>query len=287
MDDADPRVTMDDRTCGVSADMNERQMAELLRKRLESSDRKIIYDRKNEKLRVEDAATGKGVTITLGGIVARYDREKDRAIEEVLHYINNALEAMNTSMGLKGHEDRIFPVIRSTSFPTTADDGKKHLIFKEHTAETRIFYALDMGESYRLIDRSFLEEEGVSEEAIDEIARFNIRSLPAVPKKDEVAGNVFYFINYNDGYDASRLLNQALIDRMAGEAKGDLAVAVPHQDVLILADLRNKKGYDILQQMTMSFFTSGNIPITMLPFLVEDGKLRPIFIMAKNRPTEE
>jgi len=62
-----------------------------------------------------------------------------------------------------------------------------------------------------------------------------------------------------------------------------MAIAVPHQDVLILADIQNETGYDILAQMTMSFFASGRVPITALSFLYENGELEPIFILGKNR----
>ncbi len=66
-----------------------------------------------------------------------------------------------------------------------------------------------------------------------------------------------------------------------------MAVAVPHQDVLIIADIRNKTGYDILAQMTMSFFTKGLVPITALSFIYEDGKLEPIFILGKNQRVDD
>jgi len=71
---------------------------------------------------------------------------------------------------------------------------------------------------------------------------------------------------------------------MEEKVEGKLAISIPHQDVLIFADIKNDIGYDILAQMTMSFFTNGAIPITALSFYYEDGKLEPIFIMAKNRP---
>ena len=66
-----------------------------------------------------------------------------------------------------------------------------------------------------------------------------------------------------------------------------MAVAVPHQDVLIIADLRNEVGYDVLAQMTMSFFTNGLVPITALSFMYENGKLEPIFIMGKNKRMDD
>ena len=64
------------------------------------------------------------------------------------------------------------------------------------------------------------------------MALFNVRSLSTDMKKDEVAGNTFYFLNKNDGYDASRILNDSFLKEMNTKMKGTMAVAVPHQDVI-------------------------------------------------------
>src|SRR5699024_4700941 len=151
--------------------------------------------------------------------------------------IIESLRIMNEDHHLDGKEKSVFPVIRSTSFPLKTKAGTK-LITKDHTAETRIYYALDLGKSYRLIDEPMLETENWTEQRIDEIATFNIRSLSAQYKHDQVAGNDFYFVAKQDGYDASRILNEAFLEEMKSKSKGELAVAVPHQDVLILADIQ-------------------------------------------------
>lgn len=156
-------------------------------------------------------------------------------------------------------------------------------IYDNHTAETRIYYALDLGNTYRLIDEQLLKKEQWDEKRIKEIALFNVRSLSTEMKTDLVAGNTFYFLNKNDGYDASRILNDAFLKEMNQKIVGKMAVAVPHQDVLIIADIENDTGYDILAQMTMSFFASGRVPISALSFLYEDGELEPIFILGKNK----
>src|SRR5699024_10999518 len=187
---------------------------------------------------------------------------------------------------LTGMEQRIYPVIRATSFPEKTKSGIP-LVGREHTAEIGIYYALDLGKSYRLIDEPMLEKEGWTKNRIHEIGGFNVRSLTTEYKLDQVAGNDFYFVAKQDGYDASRILNEAFLEEMKANAKGELAVAVPHQDVLIVADIQNKTGYDILAQMTMKFFADGRIPITSLPFIYEENKLEPIFILAKNRPEND
>ncbi|MEH7106360.1 MULTISPECIES: DUF1444 domain-containing protein [Bacillaceae] len=262
--------------------MDSLKMKRELESRLGGTDRVITYDREKDQLRVESAVTRKGITVSLPGIIAKWQNEKDKAIDEVVYYIEEGLKAMESQIQLSHHEKRIFPVIRSTSFPKEAEEGIPFLI-EEHTAETNIYYAYDMGKTYRLIDSRIMEKEGWEAQRIKEIALFNVRSLSTSVKKDQVAGNSFYFLNTNDGYDASRILNKGFLSEMEKQINGTMVLAVPHQDVLIVADIQNEKGYDILAQMAMSFFASGRVPITALSFLYENGELEPIFILGKNK----
>ncbi len=260
--------------------MDSIKMKKELESRLASDDRLITYDRKQDQLRIEHKTIGKGITISLAGIVAKWHSEKDKAIDEVVYYVEEGLRAMTDTVQLTDHEKKIFPVIRSTSFPTEAEEGIAFLT-EEHTAETKIYYAFDMGTTYRLIDARIMEKEGWQASRIKEIALFNVRSLKTTLKEDQVAGNTFYFLNSNDGYDASRILNKGFLNDMQKRISGTMVLAVPHQDVLIIADIQNNTGYDVLAQMAMSFFASGRVPITALSFLYEDGELEPIFILGK------
>ncbi|GGA82464.1 DUF1444 domain-containing protein [Ornithinibacillus halotolerans] len=263
--------------------MTSLKMKRLLEERLSDSNLNIQYNRDNDTLRVELKSTKQGVNIKLPSVIVKYNTNGEQAIDELVSHISESLRIMGETQKLTGKEKYIFPVIRSTSFPTKANSGTE-LVYKEHTAETRIFYALDLGKSYRLVDQKMLEEANFSQSQIEEIATFNLRSLENDYKVDTVADNDFYFFAKQDGYDASRILNDSILDDLKKKSKGDIAVAVPHQDVLIVADIQNKTGYDILAQMTMKFFTEGRIPITSLPFIYEDDKLTPIFILAKNKP---
>jgi uncharacterized protein YtpQ (UPF0354 family) len=262
--------------------MDSNQMRRELEKRLAHPNRAFEYDRKNEQLRIEHIQTGKGMTVSISGVVANWHEQKDKAIDEIVYYVEEGLQAMESDAELSGKEKKIYPVIRSTSFPLKTKEEIPFIV-DEHTAETRIYYALDLGNTYRLIDEQLLMKEQWNENVVKEMALFNVRSLSTEMKKDEVAGNSFYFLNKNDGYDASRILNDAFLKEMNQNMNGTMAVAVPHQDVLIIADIKNDTGYDILAQMTMSFFASGHVPITALSFLYEDGELEPIFILGKNK----
>lgn len=262
--------------------MNSRKLTELLQERLTGENRTFQFDREQDTFRIENCKTGKGITIELPKVLANYERVQEKAIEEVAYYVEEALKVMGEEHSLQEKEKSIFPVIRSTSFPTEAEEGNPFLM-DEHTAETRIYYALDLGNTYRLIDQKMLQREQWQADYIREVARFNVRSLSTEVKSDYVAGNTFYFLNTNDGYDASRILNESWLRDMKAKMQGTMAVAIPHQDVIIIADVQNETGYDILAQMAMSFFTNGHVPITALSFLYEEDELEPIFILGKNK----
>lgn len=267
--------------------LRSKQLVELLQQRLSSDNMEWTFDQEKDQLRIEHRVIGEGITISLPEILAKYKERKSVVIDDVVHLIDATFRAMEKEHedGLQG-EETIYPVIRSTSFPKKTTAGHA-FVTKEHTAETMIYYALDLGETYRLIDESMLEHMGKTATDIQEIAVFNVRKLSTKMNQDEVAGNVFYFVNNKDGYDASRLLNESFLQNMAAEIQGEMTVSVPHQDVLIIGDIRNKVGYDVLAQMTMQFFTTGKVPVTSLSFVYEDGHLEPIFILAKNRRSHE
>ncbi|MGP4073631.1 DUF1444 domain-containing protein [Piscibacillus sp. B03] len=262
------------------------KMKRKLEERFNHEEWQTHFNRDEDTFRVEWKESKEGVTISLPGVISKWENRGEEALDEIENHIKEALKIMNEEQTLEGKEANIFPVIRSGSFPKESNNGEK-LIHHDHTAETRIYYALDLGKSYRLIDEKMLKQENWEEDRVKEVAMFNIRRRSTDMKSDEVAGNTFYFLSSQDGYDASRILNEALLEEMASKVEGELAVGVPHQDVLIFVDVKNKTGYDILAQMMMQFFAEGQIPITSLPFIYEDKKLEPIFILAQNKPKDK
>lgn len=267
--------------------MTANELVNRLKERLGEAHFEWKLDSKTNKLRLEHLELGKGMDLFLGDVLTKYDSRKDLAIDEVVYTIEQTFAAMKKEKenGFQEYTN-IYPVIRSGSFPKKSKEGHA-FITSEHTAETRIYYALDLGNTYRLIDEEMVKKLQLSVEQMKESARFQVRKLSTNVKKDEVAGNFFYFLNENDGYDASRILNDSFLREMRGKIEGDMTVSVPHQDVLIIGDIRNNTGYDVLAQMTMHFFTVGAVPITSLSFVYEEGRLEPIFILAKNRVKKE
>ena len=124
----------------------------------------ILFDR--EKIRCAlNIRKRKGVTISLPGLIAKWEEKKEAALDEMVYYIKEALRVMNDEQQVTGKEKRIYPVIRSTSFPDKSNEDVP-LIYDEHTAETRIYYALDLGNTYRLLDEKLIRKENLDLSAV-------------------------------------------------------------------------------------------------------------------------
>ncbi|MCY1563750.1 DUF1444 domain-containing protein [Staphylococcus pettenkoferi] len=261
--------------------MNVFQMRDKLKSRLKHLDVKFSYDREEETLRIYRTDNHKGVTVKLQSIVAKYKEQKEDIVDEIVYYVEEAISQMGGTALEDLKDINVMPVMRAPSFQKENNEGTP-FVYEEHTAETLTYYALDLGKSYRLIDEDMLKELQITKQQLKEMALFNVRKLDNPYKTDEVKGNIFYFVNSNDGYDASRILNTRFLNEFEQQCEGEMLVAIPHQDVLIIADIRNKTGYDVMAHLTMEFFTKGLVPITSLSFGYEEGHLEPIFILGKN-----
>ena len=238
------------------------------------------FDRENEALRVERNDNGKGITIALSKALNKAKND-DKIVDELVYYIDESLTRMGDEK-IDAASAMIYPVVRATSFPDKSKAGEPFIV-TPHTNETNIYYAVDFDKSYRLIDEPLLESLGMSEEDMKVLAANNLKNLPIEVKKQTVQENDCYFVNHNDGYDSSRILNTDFLHEMLGQAEGEMLVGLPHQDVLIIADCKNNVGYDIMAQMMMQYFTEGLTPITSLSFSYDGEKLQPVFILGKQK----
>lgn len=250
----------------------------------------VKNDEDQEEIRIFQEKPGgdktrqqEGLRISLQSIYKRIEENPNNAAQVADDFIDRVLQTLRAAeqeKDLERQKEKIFPVLRSASFPKQKKDGTE-LIHREHTAESNIFYALDLGRSYALIDRNMADKAGWTEEQIHRQALDNLNRLDMFPKQDEVQGNTFYFFSRQDGYAASRVLNESLLKGMRKKVSGDMGVAIPHQDVMIVADLQNNAGYQILSKLNMDFCMKGEIPISPLPFLYgENGELEPIMVMS-------
>ncbi|MGM0710846.1 DUF1444 family protein [Brevibacillus parabrevis] len=187
-------------------------------------------------------------------------------------------------LALKGQEQNVYPVLRHASMVKKYPD---RWVVKEHTADTRVLYAFDQGEGYGLIAPDMLVAAGWTAEQLHAYAMDNLQKLPYAVKTQEVAGNRIHFISPPDGYAASRVLLEPLLRQFDQEKQGEsLGVAIPHQDVLIIADMNGEVGANLLARLTYDFASKGQVPIAVLPFFWENGELTPFLVVSHDADTK-
>ncbi|MED4750267.1 DUF1444 family protein [Brevibacillus choshinensis] len=185
---------------------------------------------------------------------------------------------------LSGQEQNVYPVLRHVSMVKKYPD---RWVTRSHTADTAVLYALDMGKGYVLIERTMLSQAGWSEDQLHQYAIANLQELPYSVKTQEVAGNRIHFISPSDGYAASRVLLESVLQTFDQQKEGtQLGVAIPHQDVLIIADLVGDAGANLLARLTYDFATKGQVPISILPFFWEEGELTPFLVVSNGGGSE-
>ncbi|RED36005.1 uncharacterized protein DUF1444 [Brevibacillus brevis] len=185
---------------------------------------------------------------------------------------------------VSGQEHNIYPVLRHASMISKYPE---RWVVKEHTADTYVLYALDQGEGYALIEKRMLQEAGWTSEQLHSYAMENLRKLPFSIKSQEVGGQRIHFISPTDGYAASRILLDSFLEEMDQKKQGDsLGVAIPHQDVLIVADMAGEAGAHLLARLTYDFASKGQVPISVLPFYWEEGELTPFLVVTHDSGTK-
>ncbi|MFT9847377.1 DUF1444 family protein [Aneurinibacillus sp. REN35] len=234
-----------------------------------------------EQIRILHSQLGEGdmaVKLTpLFAKVEQYESDKEKWLAEFTEKVVRTIREAAQKHRLVGQEHRLYPVLRHPSF--TSAEKNKALVWRAHTAESIVLYALDLEASYTLISKEMLAEANMTEAALHEKALDNLRRLESTPKQDKVGDNIFYFFNAEDSYSASRVLNEDLLLWMRQKVSGKMGVALPHQDVLIVADLADAKGAYMLAQLTVDFSMRASVPISPIPFMYEDGGLEPYMVM--------
>ncbi len=196
------------------------------------------------------------------------------------------LQSKGATRSLTGHESNVFPVIRHHSFVTERAD--KGLVSTPHTTETAVFYALDQPVGYLLINAAMVDEAGWTVEQLHTRALDNLEQQQYPVRSQQVGQTLVHFISPRDGYAASRILLPGLLERFDREKQGTrLGVAIPHQDVLILADIRDEPGAQLLSRLTYDFASKGDVPISPIPFFYEHGELEPYIVIAKGAKTPD
>ena len=96
--------------------MNVFQMRDKLKERLNHLDVKFSFNRDEETLRISRTDNNQGVTVKLSTIVAKYKQQQENVVDEIVYYVEEAIEQMKEKQVTDIENIQIMPVLRSPSF---------------------------------------------------------------------------------------------------------------------------------------------------------------------------
>ncbi|MEX2104081.1 MAG: DUF1444 family protein, partial [Bacilli bacterium] len=100
--------------------------------------------------------------------IQKNESEADRYLDELLERVDVLIHSERGNERLHGHEERIYPVLRHPSL-LTKNPSNETLMHLEHTAESHVFYAYDLGKTYRLINQNMLDKEGWTSKKLHDV----------------------------------------------------------------------------------------------------------------------
>ncbi len=143
---------------------------------------------------------------------------------------------------------RLLPVIRRTAergqalLHTGAEEGKRHIAFRPLCENVEIGLAYDGEYSIARLNEARLKDWGVTFDEAYAIAVDNLRSRSTQPWKS--LGNGVFVSQFNDYYDASRLLLTDLLHRQP--ISGTPVIMMPSRAALLLTGDRNEAGLAVM-----------------------------------------
>lgn len=134
--------------------------------------------------------------------------------------------------------ERVFPMLKPLSLLATVRERKlPMLVYRPFLADLMIAYVIDEPGRVAYINEQHLERWQIAEHELHEQAIENLRRRTEEQGNYTVTGagdQRLIIFNSQDGFDATRLLLPALLERWRPEFSGSMVIGVPNRDFLIL-----------------------------------------------------
>ena len=200
--------------------------------------------------------------------------EKDAVIQR---FVAASLE---TAVTVKGSLDRtrIVPVIKDQKW---LEDMRQSLhsrgfakevesVYENFAPGLVIVYAEDAPRNMRYLIPKDLEDAKIERKDLRAIACQNLKRL--LPKIERHGSNGVYMLTAGGNYEASLLLLESIWTGGKIDVKGDVVVAIPTRDLLLVTGSKDQDGLAKVKQMVEKAYGEGSYQLTPNLFVFRDGK---------------
>jgi len=216
-------------------------------------------------------------TLYLDNVYRLSENDPDSRTELIDHYISVMVESARLPDVLDPKniiavvKDRAWVAEMSESARRAGGDGLTQ-VYDELNDELVVVYAEDSPQSIAYFSPDRLEKAGIKRADLRAIAIRNLRRI--LPKVELHQGELFSMVTAGEDYVPSLLLFDELWQKGHFKVDGDVVVAVPSRDVLLITGSRNAEGIAKVREVAQEIVEGGPYTLTSVLFVYRNGKFR-------------
>lgn len=233
---------------------------------------------------------GRDSTAFLDNAYDVYRQDPKAKAEVIQRFVTSWLETVGAVQ--KGVDrSRIVPVIKDRPWLEETQQallsrGAKEIpdhVYEDFSPDLIILYAEDSPKNIRYLGPKDLELGKIERSELRALARENLKRL--LPKVERHGTNGLYMFTCGGNYEASLLLLDSIWGSDKMDVKGDLIVAIPTRDLLLVTGSQDQRGIEKLRQMTEAAATSGSYRLTKKLFVYRNGRFEEYIGNASHQPS--
>ena len=143
-------------------------------------------------------------------------------------------------------------------------------VYEDFSPELVIVYAEDSPKNIRYFRAKDLESAKIDKSELRALACTNLKRL--LPKIERHGTNGLYMITAGGDYEASLLLLDSIWSDGQMEVKGDLVVAIPARDLLLVTGSQDSQGIEKIKGIVKEASTGGAYRLTQKLFVYRNGR---------------
>ena len=223
------------------------------------------------------AADGRDSTSFLDNAYDTYKQDPKAKDDVIKRFVTAGLETIGT---IRDGVDRtrIVPVIKDRPWleetrQALMSRGAKEVpeqVYEDFSPDLIILYAEDSPKNIRYLGPKDLELAKIERSELRALACTNLTRL--LPKIERHGTNGFYMITAGGDYEASLLLLDPIWSGGQMEVRGDVVVAIPTRDLLLVTGSQNPQGIEKVKQMVKEASTGGSYRLTQKLFVYRNGR---------------
>ena len=185
-------------------------------------------------------------------------------LDEIIHkYINSTREVYDQNIGIK--INRIIPIVKSihyfeeSSRPNQILD-KNTFVYDQYNDSLIIIYVEDKESSISYLKREEFDKLGISNDTLLNYSVDNLNQI--MPQMERHGENGVYMLVAGGNYEVSLILKADIWNKENFPIKGNIVIAIPNRDMLLISGSDDKKGIKKLKKISSKLFNNGSYQIT-------------------------